>query len=105
MCRRARFGCTGSRNVDKDMSAVVVAVAVADFVGDVAAAVVVVDFVADLAAAVAIAAPEMTVAVVVVGLFAVALRDNRLDQIASTFSVVSCQKTIQSGLRFSAWSE
>jgi hypothetical protein len=103
-CRQGRFGRTDFRNVDRDMSAVVVgavAVAVAVAVAEIAAEI---GFVADGAAVVAVAT-AVAVAVVVVGLFPVDLRDNRLALIASTFYVVSCPKTIQSGLKSFAWSE
>lgn len=89
-CRRARSGCTDFRSADMDMSAVFGAVAVADVAAGAAA----------------------VVAAVAIGVVAVAagqsrgdLRDSHLDQIASTFFVVSCQKTTQSGLKSFALSE
>ena len=88
--RRARFGCTDFRSADMDMSAVFGAVAVADVAAGAAA----------------------VVAAVAIGVVAVAagqsrgdLRDSHLDQIASTFFVVSCQKTTRSGSKSFALSE
>jgi hypothetical protein len=56
-------------------------------------------------AAVAVAAVAIGVVVAAAGLFPGDLRDNLLDQIASTFFVVSYRKTIQSDLKSFALSE
>ena len=90
MCRRVRYDCTDFRSGDMDMSAVVGAVAVAD--------------VADAAVVAGAVAIAIAVVVVAAGPFHGDLRDN-LDQIASTFFVVSSQKTIRSGLKSFALSE
>lgn len=79
--RRVRFGCMGFRSADTDMSAVV---------DDVAS-------VAGVEGAVATAAAVIAVVVIVAGPDPGDLRADHLDRIASTFFVVSCQKTIQNG--------
>lgn len=81
--RQIRFGCTGFRSADRDMSAVV---------DDVAG-------VASVAGAVATAAAVIVDVAVVAGSAPGDLRADHPDQIASTFFVVSCQKTIQNGLK------
>lgn len=53
----------------------------------------------------AVADVAIDVVVVAADLFQSDLRDNHLDQIALTFSVVSYQKMIQSDLKSSALSE
>lgn len=78
VCRRGRFGCTDSRSVDMG----------------------VIDAVAVAGVAVVIA-----VVVVVAGSAPCDLRHDRLDRIASTFFVVSYQKTTQNDLKSFALSE
>ena len=81
MCRPVRFDRMGFRSADTGMSAVVGAVAVAGVAA------------ADGAVVIAVAV------VVVAGPAPGDLRRDHLDRLALTFFVVSCQKTIRSGLK------